>query len=65
MGEFFAGLQKDQLQMNTDFPAARIARDYASDYRPFLIAAIARTTNAGVIDPLLKITKIAEEKKYG
>ena len=52
MGEFFAGLQKDQLQMNTDFPAARIARDYASDYRPFLIAAIARTTNAGVIDPL-------------
>jgi glutamate/tyrosine decarboxylase-like PLP-dependent enzyme len=30
-----------------------------------LIAAIARTTNAGVIDPLLKITKIAEEKKYG
>jgi glutamate/tyrosine decarboxylase-like PLP-dependent enzyme len=30
-----------------------------------LIAAITRTTNAGVIDPLLKITKIAEEKKYG
>ena len=64
-GEFFAGLQKDQPQMNTNVLAAGIARDYASDCRPFLIAATAGTTNAGVIDPLLKIAKIAEEKKYG
>ena len=53
----------DQLQMNTNVLAARIARDYASDCRPFLITATAGTTNAGVIDPLLKIAKIAEEKK--
>ena len=51
--------------MNTDVLAARIARDYVSDCKPFLIAATAGTTNAGVIDPLLKIAKIAEEKKYG
>jgi hypothetical protein len=35
VGESFAGLQKDQLQMNTDVLAARIARDYVSDCKPF------------------------------
>ena len=49
----------EQLQMRVDDLAAKIAQDRGKGFAPFLVAATAGTTNAGVIDPLAPIGDVS------
>jgi glutamate/tyrosine decarboxylase-like PLP-dependent enzyme len=49
----------DQLRMIPAALESAIAQDRAAQLEPFLVVATAGTTNAGVIDPLASLAKIA------
>ncbi len=49
----------DQLRMIPQALEDAIARDHGSDFAPFMVVATAGTTNAGVIDPLAALARIA------
>lgn len=51
------------LRMRTDALAARIERDRAEGFEPFMIAATVGTTNSGAVDPLVEIADIAAREK--
>jgi glutamate/tyrosine decarboxylase-like PLP-dependent enzyme len=48
----------DDYRLRVDALAAAIARDRASGYSPFLVAASAGTTNTGAVDPLHEIADL-------
>jgi glutamate/tyrosine decarboxylase-like PLP-dependent enzyme len=52
-----------ELKMNPNALKYQIERDTADGFHPFMVVATAGTTNAGVIDPLLKISEIAKSRK--
>lgn len=50
------------LKMRPDALKFCIERDKADGYHPFMVVATAGTTNAGVIDPLQEISRVAESQ---
>jgi glutamate/tyrosine decarboxylase-like PLP-dependent enzyme len=53
----------DRFQMDADRLAERIAADRAAGLAPFMVAATAGTTNAGVIDPLPASGQLAAQER--
>ncbi len=53
----------DSLQMKVDALTEQIAKDRAAGFAPFLVAATAGTTNAGVVDPIIRIADVAAEEE--
>jgi len=53
----------DSLQLNVDALTEQIEKDRASGFAPFMITATAGTTNAGVVDPLARIAKVAAQEE--
>ena len=53
----------DTLQMNVEALAGQIVRDRAAGSAPFLIVATAGTTNAGVVDPIVRIADVASHER--
>ena len=53
----------DNLRLDPKALASQIARDRGQGLAPFLVAATAGTTSAGVIDPLPAIAEIAAREK--
>jgi glutamate/tyrosine decarboxylase-like PLP-dependent enzyme len=53
----------DQLRLNTELLSARIQRDKAEGFVPFMIVATAGTTNAGAVDAIEDIANIASREQ--
>ncbi|WP_287587338.1 aminotransferase class V-fold PLP-dependent enzyme [Candidatus Borrarchaeum sp.] len=53
----------DSLQMKVDVLIEQIAKDRDVGFAPFLVAATAGTTNAGVVDHIKRIADVAEKEK--
>jgi len=53
----------EDLQMDPEALAAFIAADRARGLLPFMIAATAGTTNAGVVDPLGRLAQVAARER--
>jgi glutamate/tyrosine decarboxylase-like PLP-dependent enzyme len=53
----------DSLQMKVDTLIEQITQDRAAGFAPFLVAATAGTTNAGVVDPIKRIADVVEKEK--
>jgi len=53
----------EDLQMDADALASRLAQDRREGFAPFMVVATAGTTNSGVIDSLAAIAQIAAREK--
>lgn len=49
-----------EFKLDTHALVSKIRQDRQSGLRPFMVVATAGTTNAGIIDPILEIAKIAQ-----
>jgi len=53
----------EDLRMDAEALASRIAQDRNQGFAPFMVAATAGTTNAGAIDPLPAVAEVAAREK--